>query len=382
MHRITPAPTFRLSAALATLLSVCLLGLAPPARAATTEQVVTGLENPWALAFLGDGRMLISEKRGRLRIVDAAGRLGPPLQGLPQVGSIQDGKMTFPDQGGLLDVVTDRNFASNRTLYFCFSEEKKAGASTAMARARLSSDETRLEKVQVIFSQAPKMESWNHFGCRIAQAPDGNLFLAMGDMREKRELAQDLGTHIGKVVRVTPDGKAPADNPFVGKARALPEIWSYGHKNIQAAAVSPQGELWIAEHGPLGGDELNWVQPGRNYGWPVISLGKEYDGSPIGKGLTRMEGMEQPVKQLVGPPSGMAFLTSDRYGAPWKGSLLVSTLRGTVLRFRMDGNKVVGEQVVWEGGEARIRDLREAPDGQLYLLVDHATQGKLLRLRP
>jgi aldose sugar dehydrogenase len=364
------------------LLVACLLGFASQGFAAGVDVVLDRLENPWAIAFLGDGRMLVSEKRGRLRILDASGRLGKPLQGVPVVGSLQDGKVVVPEQGGLLDVVTDRSFASNRTLYFCFSEEKNYRVSTALARARLSDDETRLEKVQVIFSQSPKMGSWNHFGCRIAQAPDGNLFLAMGDMLEKRELAQDLGTHIGKVVRVAPDGKPPAGNPFAGKAKTLPEIWSYGHKNIQAAAVSPQGDLWVAEHGPLGGDELNLIQPGRNYGWPVITHGKEYDGRPIGKGLTQMEGMEQPVRSLNGPPSGMAFLRTDRYGARWTGSVLVSYLRGAVVRLELDGNRVTREQTVWEDRAERVRDVREAPDGQIYLLTDHPTNGRLLKLRP
>lgn len=364
------------------LLVACQLGVVAPAHAAGADVVLDKLENPWAIAFLGDGRMLVSEKRGRLRILDANGRLGAPLQGLPQVGSLHEGKVVVPEQGGLLDVITDRGFASNRTLYFCFSEEKNFRVSTALARARLSSDETRLENVKVIFSQAPKMGSWNHFGCRIAQAADGNLFLTMGDMLEKRELAQDLGTHIGKVVRVTPDGKAPADNPFVGKPKVLPEIWSVGHKNIQAAALSPQGDLWVAEHGPLGGDELNLIRPGKNYGWPVITLGKEYDGRPIGKGLTQMEGMEQPVRPLNGPPSGMAFLRTDRYGARWTGSVLVSYLRGAVVRLELDGQRVTREQTVWEDRAERVRDVREAPDGQIYLLTDHPTNGRLLKLRP
>lgn len=364
------------------LLVACLLGIAPQGFAAGVDVVLDRLENPWAIAFLGDGRMLVSEKRGRLRILDSNGRLGKPLGGLPRVGQIHGGKVDVPGQGGLLDVITDRNFSTNRTLYFCFSEEKNGKVSTAMSRARLAADETRLENVQVIFSQAPKVDSWMHFGCRIAQGPDSHLFLAMGDMQVNREHVQDLDTHIGKVVRVTTEGKVPSDNPFVGKAKARPENWSVGHKNIQASAVSPAGELWVAEHGAWGGDELNRVLPGKNYGWPLVSHGKEYDGRPVGMGQTHQDGLEPPVRSLTDPPSGMAFLKSDRFGARWPGSILISYLRGGVRRLEMVGNRITREVAVWESGDERVRDVREAPDGQIYLLTDHPTNGRLLKLRP
>jgi aldose sugar dehydrogenase len=381
--RIPGSTTSKSITAWARRLTACLLCIAPPAMAAGVEEVVTGLEQPWALAFLGDGRMLISERMGRLRIVEANGRMGKTLEGLPRVGEILNGKVNVPAQGGLLDVITDRDFAINRTIYFCFSEEKNNKISTALARARLAEGDARLEKVQVIFSQTPKMVSWHHLGCRIVQAADGNLFLTLGDMQERREDAQALGTHIGKVVRVTPEGKVPAGNPYAGRSGALPENWSLGHKNIQAAAMSPSGDLWIVEHGPLGGDELNLILPGRNYGWPVITHGKEYDGRPVGKGLTQMDGMEQPVKHWPGiAPSGMTFLKSDRYGSRWKGSIVFGSLRGYVVRLEMDGKRVISEQNVWEGQGQRVRDVREAPDGTVYFLVEHPTNGKLMRLRP
>ena len=353
----------------------------PPVRSVTVAQ---GLENPWALAFLPDGRYLVSERPGRLRVVEADGRLNPPVAGLPSVAA--------SGQGGLLDVVLDRGFASNRTLYFCFSEPAPAGAagnSTALARARLSEDRTRLDDLRVVFSQRPKVASSLHFGCRIVEGmkdgrPDGTLFLTLGERFQRMQDAQTLDNHHGKVVRVGKDGSVPRDNPFVGRAGALPEIFSYGHRNPQGATLGPDGRLWMHEHGPQGGDEINRPQPGRNYGWPVVTYGENYGGGKMGEG-TAKAGMEPPLHYWVPSiaPSGMAFLTSARYGAAWQGSLFVGSLKfGTLHRLEVgqDG-QVRREEKLLEGHGERIRDVRQGPDGWLYLLTD-SPQGRLLRLQP
>lgn len=360
------------------LLTTSLLVLGGQASAARVEEVVTGLQHPWAVAFIEEGRMLITERPGRIRVVEPNGQLGKPLEGAPQFGTLRGHR-------GMLDLIVDRDYANNRQVYFCFAEAEKTNqdvGSTALARARLSADRSRLEDVKVIFSQRPKVYADHHFGCRIVQAPDGHLFLTLGEREDFKENAQKLSTHDGKVVRVTTDGRVPAGNPFVGKAGALPETWSYGHRNIQAAAMSPSGAFWVADHGPLGGDELNLVMPGKNYGWPTITYGKNYDGKAIGTG-THADGMEQPIKHWEGmAPSGMAFVTSDRYAPSWKGSLLMGSLRGSLVRLEMDGNRVVREHMAWDARGQRVRDVREAPDGTIWLLTDHANNGKLLRLRP
>jgi len=342
------------------------------------ETVAAGLENPWGVAFLPDGRFLVTEKAGRLRVVSADGRIGAALEGLPAVAA--------SGQGGLLDVATDSAFATNRTVYICFSEPQAGGASnsTALARARLSADSTRLEGVQVVFSQKPKVSSSAHFGCRIVEAKDGTLFLTLGDRFSRKEDAQKLDNHIGKVIRIQKDGTAPKDNPFVGRAGALPEIWSYGHRNGQGATLGPDGRLWMHEHGPQGGDEINAPQAGKNYGWPVITYGENYGGGKIGDGLTANDGMEQPLHFWVPSiaPSGMAFLTSDRYGSAWKGNLFVGSLKfGYLDRIEWKGGKVVAEHKLLEEGRARIRDVKQGPDGLLYVLTDER-DGKLLRLQP
>jgi len=245
-----------------------------------TQVLAQGLEHPWALAFIGPEQVLVSERAGRLRVVGFDGRISAPLQGLPD---IDEG-----GQGGLLDVISDSAFASNRTIYFCYSEPAPAGGgnSTAMASARLSADLRRLEQVRVLFRQSPKVGSRHHFGCRIVEAPDGHLFLTLGDRFSRMDDAQTLDNHHGKVVRVAKDGSVPRDNPLLGRAGALPEIWSWGHRNPQGAAWGPDGQLWIHDHGPRGGDELNRVLPGRNYGWPVITHGVNYIGTRIGAGIT------------------------------------------------------------------------------------------------
>ncbi len=346
--------------------------------------VAQGLENPWAVAFLPEGRFLVTERPGRLRVVEADGRLNPPVAGLPAVAA--------GGQGGLLDVVLDSGFAANRTVYVCYAEPAGGGGSgnsTALARARLSDDRTRLEDVRVIFSQRPKVASSLHFGCRIVEAmkdgrPDSTLFLALGERYHRMQDAQTLDNHHGKLVRVGKDGSVPKDNPFVGRPGALPEIWSYGHRNPQGATLGPDGRLWMHEHGPQGGDEINRPQPGRNYGWPVITYGEQYGGGPVGAGITAKEGMEQPLHHWTPSiaPSGMAFLTSDRYGPAWKGSLFVGSLKFQFLnRVELSGTRVVGEERLLGDLRERIRDVRQGPDGYLYLLTDNA-KGRLLRLMP
>ncbi|RCW64124.1 PQQ-dependent sugar dehydrogenase [Pseudorhodoferax soli] len=363
------------------------LVLAWPATAQTparVQAVAAGLQNPWGLAFLPEGRFLVTERPGRMRVVEADGKLGAPLAGLPEIAA--------GGQGGLLDVVVDSGFADNRTLYFCYSEPAGDGRanSTALARARLSDDRSRLEELRVIFSQKPKVSSSAHFGCRIVERrvggkPDGTLFLTLGDRYSRMADAQTLDNHHGKVVRVGKDGSVPRDNPFAGRAGALPEIWSYGHRNLQGAALAPDGRLWTHEHGAQGGDEINLPQPGRNHGWPVITHGVNYGGARIGEGLTAKAGMEQPLHYWVPSiaPSGMAFLTSGRYGKAWQGSLFVGSLKfGRLYRLELDADgRVAREQQLLAEVDQRVRDVRQGPDGLLYVLTD-ASNGQLLRLVP
>ena len=352
------------------------------------EVVTKGLEHPWAVAFMGDGQMLVTERPGRLRVVSSNGALSEPVQGLPAID--------VRGQGGLLDVVVDSAFRQNRTLYFCFSEPASSGQtgnSTALARAKLSADARRLDEVKVIFRQLPKVSSSAHFGCRIVEAlkngqPDGTLFLTLGDRFSRMQDAQTLDNHHGKVVRVGKDGSVPKDNPFANSAGntagAKPEIWSYGHRNSQGAALAPNGTLWTHEHGPQGGDEINQPQAGKNYGWPVISYGENYGGGKIGDGITSKPGLEQPLHYWTPSiaPSGMAFVTSDNYGSAWRGNLLVGSLKfGYLNRIVLDGNKVVREEKLLAELNQRIRDVRQSPDGWIYVLTD-ANNGQLIRLLP
>lgn len=343
------------------------------AQAPRAETVADGLEHPWALAFLPEGRFLVTERPGRMRVVEPNGRLGPPLAGVPPV--------VARGQGGLLDVVPDSGFARNRTLYFCYSEPGSGGNSTALARARLAGDRSRLEEVQVIFSARPKFASNQHFGCRIVEARDGTLFLTLGDRFQRRDDAQTLDNHHGKVVRIQKDGGVPRDNPYVDRAGALPEIWSYGHRNSQGATLGPDGRLWMHEHGPQGGDEINLPQAGSNYGWPVITFGENYGGGRIGAGITARAGMEQPLHQWTPSiaPSGMAFLTSDRYGEAFQGNLFVGSLKfGYLARLELSRGRVARAHKLLEG-VGRVRDVRQGPDGWLYLLTD-SPDGKLVRV--
>ncbi len=357
------------------------------AQAVRPQMITAGLSHPWALAFLPDGKMLVTERPGRLRVIDSDGRMGPPVSGVPDV--------VAQGQGGLLDVIVDSDFARNRTIFFCFAQaaERGNGNSTALARARLSAAMDRLEDVQVIFSQQPRYASSAHFGCRIVESrtdgkADGHLFLSLGDRFRRMADAQTLDNHHGKIVRIDKQGGVPKDNPFAANGRGLPEIWSYGHRNLQGAALAPDGRLWVHEHGPQGGDEINIPSPGRNYGWPVITYGVNYGGGQIGEGISRKDGMEQPIHYWVPSiaPSGMAFLTSDRYGPGWQGNLFVGALAGRHLariEWRSEGGsaRVVGEsRLLTELGE-RIRDVRQGPDGLLYVLTD-SSNGRLIRLLP
>jgi aldose sugar dehydrogenase len=340
------------------------------------QTAASGLDHPWAIAFLPDGRMLVTERPGRMRIVGKDGTLSPALAGVPQVFA--------SGQGGLHDVVLDRSFAQNHILYFCYAEPVEGRARTALARARLIDEGTaRIGDVEVIFRQAGPLSSGNHFGCRIVQTPDDNLFLTTGDHFTTRDQAQNLGNHLGKIIRIRPDGSVPPDNPFVGKAAAKPEIWSYGHRNPQGLALHPvTGKLWEHEHGPRGGDEVNLIEKGKNYGWPVIGYGIDYSGAKIHES-TQKAGMEQPLKYWVPSiaPSGMTFYTGNVF-APWRGSLFVGALAGQLLvRLELDGDKVVREERLLQQLRERIRDVREGPDGALWLATD-SSSGRILRLTP
>ena len=364
------------------IVALSVSGLASAQTAAPTVSLVavaSGLANPWAVAFLPGGQFLVTERPGRMRVIDANGRAGPALTGVPTVAA--------GGQGGLLDVVTDAGFERNRQIYFCFSEPSSAAGSgansTALARATLSGDSRSLQNVQVIFSQRPKVNSSLHFGCRIVQAADGNLFLTLGDRFHRKEDAQKLDNHHGKIIRIAPDGTVPAGNPFVSQSGALPEIWSYGHRNAQGATLGPEGALWMHEHGPQGGDEVNVPQPGANYGWPVVTYGENYGGGKIGEGNSK-PGLVPPVHYWVPSiaPSGMAFLTSTRYGTAWQGSLFVGSLKfGSLHRLEVAGGKVQREEKLLHGSGERIRDVRQGPDGLLYMVTD-SPQGRLLRLQP
>ncbi len=364
----------------------------PAAAGVKPQTVANGLQHPWAVAFLPDGRFLVTERPGRLRLIEADGRVNAPIAGVPAVAA--------SGQGGLLDLILDSDFERNRTLYFCFAEPGAGNTnSTALARAKLSADRTQLDDVKIIFSQKPKVASGLHFGCRIVEArapgpggkPTGLLFLALGERYNRAPDAQKLDNHHGKVVRVGKDGTIPADNPFakpsVLQPDALPEIWSYGHRNPQGATLSPDGVLWVHEHGPQGGDEINLPKPALNYGWPVITHGENYGGGKIGAGISAKAGMEAPLHFWVPSiaPSGMAFLTSERYGKAWTGNLFVGALRAAFLnRIELSEpfkGEVRREHKLLDTFGERIRDVRQGPDGLLYILTDSPT-GQLIRLLP
>jgi glucose/arabinose dehydrogenase len=331
-----------------------------------------GLEHPWGLELLPDGRMLVTERPGRLRLIGRDGALSDPLSGVPEVYA--------RGQGGLLDVALSPGFAQDRLVYLSFAEPGDGGAGTAVARGRLG--ERGLEGTQVIWRQAPKVTGPNHWGSRIVFRPDGTLFVTLGERYLHLDRAQDLTTTLGKIVRINPDGTIPRDNPFVGRESVRGEIWSYGHRNVQAATLDARGQLWTVEHGARGGDELNNPQPGKNYGWPIITYGIDYSGARIGVG-TAQPGMEQPVYYWdpVIAPSGATFYTGDAF-PDWKGDLLVGSLRpGALVRLRLaNGRVTLEERYLAELGE-RIRDVREGSDGAVYLLTD-SPRGRVIRVEP
>ncbi len=369
------------------LIAVALLTgiMAPAARAAepaiTSEEhdfhvvvVTRGLEHPWGLAFLPDGRLLVTERPGRLRLVAADGTLDPrPVEGLPPIAA--------HGQGGLLDVALHPQFAENSLVYLSYAARGEGGVGTEVARGRLV--DHRLEQVKVLFRQQPKSSTGRHFGSRLVFDRQGHLYITLGDRGEMAR-AQKLDDLAGKIARLTADGQVPADNPFVNRTGARPEIYSLGNRNVQGAALHPvTGELWAHEHGPQGGDEVNVIRAGRNYGWPVITYGVEYViGTKIGEG-THKPGMEQPLHIWVPSiaPSGMAFYQGDRFPR-WRGDLFVGALQGQMLvRLRFGGENLVREERLLEGQLGRIRDVRVSPDGYLYLLTD-ADDGVIARLEP
>ncbi len=341
----------------------------------TVETVAKGLNHPWGLQFLPDGRMLVTERPGRLRLVGVSGMVSAPIAGVPEVAAT--------GQGGLLDVALDPKFAENGLIYLSYAEPRGLLANgTAVMRARFvtKGDGGELSDGKVIFRQQPDHRGGLHFGARLVFARDGTLFIMLGE-RFQKDMAQGLDNHFGKVVRINTDGGVPKDNPFVGRSGAKPELWSYGHRNPQGAALHPgTGKLWVVEHGPRGGDEINIAEAGRNYGWPVIGYGIDYSGAKLHEGVAK-ESMEQPIYYWVPSiaPSGMAFYTSDRF-AQWKGNVFIGALAGQQLtRLILDGDKVVGEEKLLTNLGERIRDVRQGSDGAIYVLTDHP-DGRVLRL--
>lgn len=377
-----PARRGRLPVLLALLLVLLPAGAAraadPPvtlrteAHAVRVVTLTRGLSHPWGLAFLPDGGMLITERPGRLRQF-RDGRLGPPVEGVPEV--------LARGQGGLLDVAIHPDFASNRLIYLSYSGLGRGGAGTEVARARL--DGNRLVGLEVIFAVAPKTRGTLHYGSRLLFTPDGLLYITIGERGDLMHEAQNLDNHLGTVVRLRDDGRVPADNPFRDRAGARPEIYSYGHRNPQGMARNPaSGAVWINEHGPRGGDEVNILRAGANYGWPRITYGINYSGTVISE-HTALPGMEQPVVYWDPSiaPSGMAFYTGERF-ANWHGNLFVGALAHQHLRrLVLDGDKVVAQEAMLGELRERIRDVRQGPDGLLYLLTDDY-DGRLIRLEP
>jgi glucose/arabinose dehydrogenase len=335
------------------------------------------LEHPWAVEPLPGGGLLVTERPGRLRVIATGGRVGDPIAGLPRVDA--------RGQGGLLDVALGPTFESDRTIYWSYSEPREGGNATSVARATLSPDARRLENVRVIFRAVPAYDGTLHFGSRLVFGPDGMLYITLGERSDgvMRPQAQQLGSHMGKIIRIQPDGAVPPDNPFVGRAGARPEIWTLGHRNIQAAAFDSRGQLWTVEHGARGGDELNRIEKGRNYGWPIAAYGQEYSGRPIGSGATAREGTEQPVYYWdpVIAPSGAEFYSGAAF-PEWRGNLFVGALRDQrLVRLVLANDRVVGEEHLLADRGHRVRDVRQGPDGALYVVTDDP-QGEVWRIVP
>lgn len=349
-------------------------GVVSPVELAHTV-VASGLEEPWGLALLPDGRWLVTERPGRLRIVSAEGAVGAPVTGLPAVDA--------RGQGGLLDVVVGPGFGQDRMIYWSYAEPREGGNATSVARGRLSDDGARVESVQVIFRATPTYDGAQHFGSSLAFDRAGHLFITLGDRSDApmRPQAQDLGSHMGKTIRINADGSVPRDNPFVGRAGALPEIWSLGHRNVQGIAIAANGDVWTVEHGTRGGDEVNLDQAGKNYGWPDVAYGVEYRGSPIGPGVTAREGTEQPVYYWdpVIAPGGMTVYDGAMFPG-WPGNLLVAGLKEKhIARLVLEGNRVVGEERLLTDLGERVRDVAVGPDGAVWAITDEPN-GKLVRL--
>jgi aldose sugar dehydrogenase len=339
--------------------------------------VARRLEKPWAVEPLPDGSLLVTEKAGRLRVVAADGKIAPPIAGLPAVDS--------RGQGGLLDVALSPGFANDRTIFWSFSEPRGDGNGTSIARGTLTADRKRLENVRVIFRVRPTYDGVQHYGSRLAFGPDGMLYASFGERSDTvmRKFAQQLDSHLGKIVRITPDGAAPRDNPFAGRAGAAPEVWSLGHRNVQALAFDPQGRLWDIEHGTRGGDEVNRIEKGKNYGWPLVAYGIEYSGRPIPNQGTAAAGLEQPVYYWDPniAPSGAQFYTGDAFPA-WKGSLFVGGLAGMrLVRLVIADGRVTGEEHLLADRNQRIRDVKQGIDGSLWVVTD-ADNGELWKIAP
>ncbi len=345
------------------------------ASAFTVTVVAKGLEHPWAVEPLPGGDLLVTERPGRLRVVSASGTLGPPITGLPAVDA--------RGQGGLLDVALGPSFGTDRAIFWSYSEPREGGNATSVARGTLSPDRSRVENVRVVFRALPAYPGEMHFGSRLAFGPDGMLYVTLGERSDARmrPQAQQMDSHMGKTIRVAPDGAVPPDNPFVGKAGAKPEIWTLGHRNVQSAAFDARGRLWEVEHGTRGGDELNLIQKGKNYGWPIVAYGEEYSGAPIRGAVTARPGFEPPAYYWdpVIAPSGAEFHSGDAF-PEWKGNLFVGGLKDEVLvRLVLEDDRVVGEEHLLADRGQRIRDVREGPDGALYVVTDEPA-GELWRI--
>lgn len=370
---------------------------APGLKSAVSFEVrvlARGLDRPWAVEPLPSGDFLITEKPGRMRIVSAQGEVGQPIGGLLPVGtggvsatSRQGGlpPITARGQGGLLDVALSPNFARDRTIFWSFSEQREGGSGTSVARGFLTPDRANLEQVRIIFRSLPTYDNGLHFGSRLVFGPDNMLYVTLGDRfdRPNRPKVQQLDTHLGKIVRINPNGWTPRDNPFVGQSGAAPTIWTLGHRNLQSAAFDGKGQLWTVEHGARGGDELNLIKKGKNYGWPVVTYGQEYSGEPIPGAVTAREGYEQPVYYWdpVIAPSGAQFYTGNAFPA-WRGSLFIGGLASQrLVRLVIKDNRVVGEEHLLTERRQRIRDVRQGRDGLLYIVTDQA-DGELWRITP